>query len=128
MSFSSTMAAAPKVLSGGILKGSLLATGRTVSVVIGAGLLAAIYQTASDEARLLLGSIRTRSKVKQVRYETVLLNSLGSELPVELQTELLKARNPFKIGLAMLTKPEISAEHKAIIRVALQSATAALKP
>jgi hypothetical protein len=122
MSFASSFAAAPRFLSGAILKGTLAATGRTVGIVVCAGMLAAIYQAASDETRSLLNSLRARNRFRQARHEAVLLRTLGTTLSPPIQEALLRSRNAFKQSLALLADPDVPTEQKATLRQALETA------
>jgi hypothetical protein len=119
MSFSQTVGPAAK-LGGTLLRAtSLGAMARAVGIIVGAGLLAAIYHTANEETRAVLHSIRLRRRYSQARHEAILIAMLGSSLDLTLRDNLLRSRNAFNEALALLVNPELSDEDRELVRSAL---------
>lgn len=96
--------------------------GRTVGVLVGAGVLGAIYQIITEEARSQLQGIRQRAHLKRVRRDAVLIKLLGTELSPELQLALAVSRKPYETAIRLLALPQISTRDKELIRDTLQHA------
>lgn len=123
MSLTSTTVAPAAIKAGATLlrATSLTAMGRTVAVVVCAGLLAAIYQVAQDELRAAVQGLHKRHRFDRARDEFVILHVLGSNLEADLQDSLLRARNPIKRIVAMLSEPDTSEEVRRELRQIVRS-------
>lgn len=116
MSFSSTVgASAIRALRGPTLP--LMA--RTLGVVLSAGAMGATYQLAQEEGRGFINGMRQRAALRAGRNDALILLFTGSELPIGLQTTLLKARDIRKSAMKMLLDPKLSPAHHEIIRQSL---------
>jgi hypothetical protein len=116
MSFSNTLGnSAMRALRGPTLP----MMGRTLGVVLSAGALGASYQLAHEEGRGFINGMRQRAMLRHGRNEALTLLFTGSELPLELQTELLKARDIHKATVNMLLDPALTAPHHDILHMAL---------
>lgn len=124
MSFSSPPPSAfPPRVGGGTLRATSIASmGQKVGVVVGAGVLAAIYQIVGEEGRTILADIRRRSALKRARRDAVLIGLLGSTLSPDLQLILMKARNPYDTALKMLAHPLVNYQDRELLRETLQRA------
>ena len=82
MSFASTLATPGAALTRaipGVLRGSTLAVmSRTVGIVVGAGMLAAVYQVTQEETKVTLSSWRERRRYRVARHEALLIVLLVS--------------------------------------------------
>lgn len=107
-----------------LLRGaSLGAMAQTVGIIVSAGLLAALYHAANEEAKSLLQNIQVRSRVRQARHEAILLYTLGSELNLVLQEHLLQSRDAFRAALMLLTNPHVVDDERRLLRDALYRAS-----
>jgi hypothetical protein len=102
--------------AGNLLRGGTLPSmARAVSVVVTASVLAASYQIAVDEGRQFIVGLRSSSALRRARNDAALLLLMTSELPLELKDKLRRARDVFKVGMAMLTDPAVAQEDREII-------------
>jgi hypothetical protein len=113
--------AAPLARAGTVLRGaSLGAMSRSVGIVVSAGVLAAIYQLTHEETRAWLRTWRSRAHYRRARHEALLIQVLGSELPIPLQERFLASRDAFWTALELLADATVSAHDRKAIRCALQ--------
>jgi hypothetical protein len=123
MSFASTLATPGAALTRaipGVLRGSTLAVmSRTVGIVVGAGMLAAVYQVTQEETKVTLSSWRERRRYRVARHEALLIVLLGSLLSYPLQERLLASNDAFKTALEVLADPATEQRDRECIRAAL---------
>lgn len=99
--------------------GVVFGMARTVGVVVCAGLLAAVYQTVNDEARLALGGLRQRRQIRSERNQAMIEALVGSNLDARYQYDILNARNAYRQALRLLCDPDVMQSEKTIIRQAI---------
>jgi hypothetical protein len=94
---------------------------RAVGVVLGAGMLAASYQIACEEGRVIIQNLRVGAAQRRARNTAITLALMNSGLPLELQARLRRKRDVVRAGLAMLAddKDKLPPEHHTIIHGAL---------
>jgi hypothetical protein len=110
-------------IGGTILRGTSLVTmAQTVGILVAAGLLAAIYNSANEETRAILQNIRSRRRFSQARHEAILMTVLGSELALDLQDCLLNSHDAFRAAMILLASPLLSPEERDLVRRALHMA------
>lgn len=95
---------------------------RGVSMMAGASLMAAIYQLASDEARAGINGLRLRALYTRQRHELILMATVGTRLPSELQNRLLRSRDAWKAAMKILADPLTSPEDVETLRQAVARA------
>jgi hypothetical protein len=93
--------------------------GRTLGVVLSAGALGASYQLAHEEGRGFINGMRQRAALRHGRNEALALLFTGSELPIGIQTTLLRARDIHKSAMKILLDPKLSPVDHEIIRLSL---------
>lgn len=93
--------------------------GRTIGIVIAAGLLSAVYQVAQDESRDLLARLRLARRFRDHRNEIILVSIAGSDLEYGLQQLLLRARDATRMALFMMTQPGLTREDHEILQQAV---------
>jgi hypothetical protein len=124
MSFASTLATPGAALTRaipGVLRGSTLAVmSRTVGIVVGAGMLAAVYQVTQEETKVTLSSWRERRRYRVARHEALLIVLLGSPLSYAHQERLLASNDAFKTALEVLADPATEPRDRECIRAALR--------
>lgn len=122
MSFANSIAR-PVIAAGRpLLQGaSLTAMGRTLGILVGAGVLGAVYQLTSDETKASINSMRIYGQFKRQRHEAILVATLGSALSPDLQNQLLRSRNAFKTAMKLLADPLLSVENRETLRSVIQS-------
>lgn len=122
MSLTTTIAPTVVKTGANVLKAtSLAAMGRTVGIIVCAGLLAAVYQTAQEEMRSAVQGLHKRRRYTQARDELIILHVLGSNLEVDLQDSLLHARRPLKSIISKLTEPDTSDDVRRELRQIVRS-------
>ncbi len=123
MSLTSPLAAPANVgipSARGLLRGgSLLSMARALGVVLGAGLLAASYQFAYEESRMVVHNIRIAGARRRARNDALMLLLLSSPLPIGLQEKLRRSRDAVNASMRLLTSPALPRDQHAIIHAAL---------
>jgi len=102
--------------------GSMAALARQVGVVLGAGLLAAVYQLTLEEGRGLVQAIHARGRARRERHERLLVATLGTSLDPTLQNRLLRSRDAFVAARAILADPDVAQADRDRLRAALNDA------
>lgn len=105
---------------------SLSQMAQAVIIILGAGLLSAVYHAANEETVNTLKRIRQRSRIRQMRHEAILMTVLGTELDPELQEFLLYSRNAFDACLVLLANPILTSDERDLVREALIGCARAL--
>lgn len=120
MSFSSAFQAPARAA---IHAGRGLFSGRSVftalqytAVALGAGMLAATYQVAYDEGRMLISNMRSATALRQRRNDTLALMFCATALPLPMRERLRRSRDAFHTALAILNEPETDLQDAAILR------------
>jgi hypothetical protein len=122
MSFASTLATPASAVAKAIpvLRGStLLMMSRTVGTVIGAGLLATVYQLTHEETRAMLNGWRDRRRYRAARHEALLVRVMGRSLSYPLQERFLASSDAFKTSIELLADPATEQPDRDCIRAAL---------
>jgi len=96
--------------------------GRSVAIIVCAGLLAAIYHMALEETRSFAHNIRLRAQYRRSRHDALLVALLGSPIEAHLQHELLESSDAFKTSMNMLADPLVATGNKAYLREAIREA------
>ena len=103
-----------------VLRGRTLhSMARAVGVVLGAGLMAAVYQFSYEESRQLVHNMRQNGAYRRARNDRLMLVVLNSKLPIEMQEALRRSRDVVRACQKLLTHPALPPEHHAIIHAAL---------
>lgn len=120
MSFSSAFQSGERFTESLLSAKTLSAMAQSVIVLLGAGLLAAIYHAANEEAVNIIKRIRLRSHIRQARHETLLMMLLGNDtLDAGLQDYLLRSCDAFAAALALLAHPILTPSERELMREAL---------
>jgi hypothetical protein len=94
---------------------------RAVGIAVGAGLLGATYQIASEEGKLLVSGFRANAQSRRARNQAVMLRLAVTDLPLSMLHALHRKRDVFGAALKISMQETTPPEHRTMLHTALSA-------
>ena len=112
-----------------VLRGSSLGMmSQYLLTILAAAILAAVYQLTQEETKRIIEAIKSRSRYRSERNDTLLLEVLGSEILPDIQDRMLQAHDTFRAAMKILADPTVDYEDKKILKEILHRIHGSRRP